>query len=295
MKFLLQQAALLLAMTLPAAAHEGVQITDPYVRILVGSGAVYFMMMNHSATDDQLLSAASPDARMVHLMTSGANADGVMAMSTTDSGFAVAAEESRTLAGAGDHVMLMGVTRKVKTGDTVTVVLTFRNAGEVTLTVPVDNQRTTPPGGGPTAFDAQATVSHAAQMAADPAAHAAAMAADPAAHLAQMAAAAALQAALGATDAPLTVDAFVVQGDSAVASWTQGDAAGRALLARHGDHWQVTLLAGADLRLAAFLAAQGVPDAAALSQMFIQAEDKLGSAAIDRYSRFQGVLVPTPD
>ena len=310
MNSLLKQAALLLAMTLPAAAHDGVQITDPYARILVGSGAVYFMMMNHAATDDVLVAASSPDAQMVHLMNSSADANGVMKMADVQGGFPVAADGSRTLAGGGDHVMLMGVTRKVGTGDTVTVVLTFEHAGAVTLTVPVDNKRRTPPGAGPTAFDAQATASHDAHAAADPAAHAAHAAADPAAHAADPAAHAAhmgamsvpvgpdaemivatLKAMFDTPDAPLTVDPVVVQGDSAVASWAQGDQGGRALLARQGDQWRIVLRGGPDLRSAAFLATHGVSDAETLSALFNLTEDKLGSDAVSRYSSFEGVMM----
>ena len=157
MKSLLKRAALLLALATPAYAHDGVHIVDPYARVLVGSGAVYFMMSNHSAVDDVLLSASSPDAAMVGLMNSSANAEGVMSMADAVGGFPVAAEESRTLAGGGDHVMLMGVTRKVATGDVITVTLVFEHAGSVTLTVPVDNKRTTPPGMGPTDHDGVAT------------------------------------------------------------------------------------------------------------------------------------------
>ena len=154
---LLKQAALVLAMTLPAAAEEGVRISDPYARVMVGNGSVYFMMTNQTAAGDVLLAASSPDAAMVHLMNSSADANGVMRMELIDGGFAVAALGSRILAGGGEHVMLMGMTRKIAVGDTVTLVLQFQRAGEVTLRVPVDNKRTTAPGAGPTAFDASAT------------------------------------------------------------------------------------------------------------------------------------------
>ena len=51
---LLKQAALVLAMTLPAAAHDGVHISDPYARVMVGNGSVYFMLNNHADADDVL-------------------------------------------------------------------------------------------------------------------------------------------------------------------------------------------------------------------------------------------------
>jgi copper(I)-binding protein len=309
---LLKQAALVLAMTLPAAAHDGVHISDPYARVMVGNGSVYFMLNNHADADDVLLSASSPDAQMVHLMNSSADAAGVMQMDMVD-GFAIEAEGSRILAGGGDHVMLMGVTRKFAPGDTVTLVLQFERAGEVTLQVPVDNKRTTPPGPGPTAFDAQATASHEAHAAAEPmehAAHAAAAPEDHAAHGAEGHVAhtgamsvpvgpdaemivATMKALFDKPDQPLTVDPVVVSGDHAIASWAQGDAAGRALLERRDGQWQIVLCGGPDLRSPAFLALHGVTGAEDLSAMFNLAEDKLGTEAVSRYSSFEGIMMVT--
>lgn len=146
----------LLAMTLPALAHDGVHILDPYARIINGAGAVYFQIYNMAETPDMLISASSPDAGMVHLMNSAADAKGVMKMREVP-GFAVEAGATRTLSGGGDHVMLMGVPRKYTNGQTVTLTLTFQHSGEVTLTVPVNNARTAPPTPGPTGFDAQSS------------------------------------------------------------------------------------------------------------------------------------------
>ena len=139
----------------PALAHDGVHIIDPYARVIGPSGAVYFRIGNDEAVEDTLLSAVSPDAGMVMLMTSSAGSDGVMKMASVPDGFGVPANGERVLASGGDHVMLMSLTRSLKAGDTVALVLTFAKAGEVQLSLPVDNARKTPPGMGPTAFDAQ--------------------------------------------------------------------------------------------------------------------------------------------
>lgn len=139
----------------PALAHDGVHIIDPYARVIGPSGAVYFRIENEDAVEDTLISAFSPDAGMVMLMTSGAGSDGVMKMADVPDGFGVPANGERVLASGGDHVMLMSLTRSLKAGDTVALVLTFAKAGEVHLCLPVDNARKTPPGVGPTAFDAQ--------------------------------------------------------------------------------------------------------------------------------------------
>lgn len=148
-------AAVAALLAFPALAHDGVHIIDPYARVIGPSGAVYFRIGNDGAVEDRLISAASPDAGMVMLMTSKAGSDGVMKMANVPDGFGVPANGERVLASAGDHVMLMSLTRSVKAGDMVALVLTFEKAGKVQVVLPVDNDRKTPPGAGPTAFDAQ--------------------------------------------------------------------------------------------------------------------------------------------
>ena len=85
----------------PALAHDGVHIIDPYARVIGPSGAVYFRIGNDEAVDDTLVSATSPDAGMVMLMTSGAGSDGVMKMASVPDGFSVPANDERAFTGAG--------------------------------------------------------------------------------------------------------------------------------------------------------------------------------------------------
>lgn len=140
---------------LPAAAHNGVHIIDPFARVIGPSGAAYFRIVNHSATEDTLISATSPDAGMVMLMNDHQDANGVMKMEEMPDGMTTGGEDEHMLGSAGDHVMLMDLTRKIKDGDKITLVLTFKIAGQVTVTVPVDNKRTADPGAGPTQYDAE--------------------------------------------------------------------------------------------------------------------------------------------
>ena len=145
-------AAFVLATPMLAATNH---ITDPYARIIAGAGAVYFAIDNRSDQDDRLIAATS-EIGMAMLMTSGEDADGLMHMTLVPEGFAVPAGTRRVLAPAGDHVMLSSVSGTFKKGDTITVVLTFQTAGQITVTAPVDITRRTPPGPGPTRFDAVA-------------------------------------------------------------------------------------------------------------------------------------------
>lgn len=150
LKRLALPAALLFA--LPAFAHDGVHVADPYARFVQGNGVVYFRIDNHTDQPDRLISAES-DIGMVMLMTNETDANGMMKMLDMPEGFPVEANGSRTLQPAGDHVMLMGLKAEPEQGQTFTLTLTFEKAGKVTLTVPVDNTRRTPPGIEPTPYD----------------------------------------------------------------------------------------------------------------------------------------------
>jgi copper(I)-binding protein len=133
--------AALVLFALPANAHDGVHVEDPYARATAQSGAVYMTIVNHSAEPDRLLSVRTDAAARAELHTHAETTDGVMQMLHVPEGFAIAGHETHALARGGDHVMLMGLTRPLNTGDTITLILTFEREGEVTLDVPVDNDR----------------------------------------------------------------------------------------------------------------------------------------------------------
>lgn len=139
---LLAAAATLIA--LPAFAHDGVHIENPYARTMGGigaSGAVFFEITNHADVDERLLDAKSDVAQKVELHTHKDDGNGVMQMLHVPEGFAIPALGSHALQRGGDHVMLMGLTQELKDGDMVTVTLVFEHAGEVVIEAPVDNAR----------------------------------------------------------------------------------------------------------------------------------------------------------
>lgn len=137
-------AAAAVFFAVPAFAHNGVHINDPYARTMGGigaSGAIFLEIENHADVDDRLMSAASDVADKVELHTHKEGADGVMQMMAVPEGFPVTALQAHSLQRGGDHIMLMGLTRELKDGDMITVTLTFEHAGEVVVEVPVDNAR----------------------------------------------------------------------------------------------------------------------------------------------------------
>ena len=137
-------AAAVLLFAVPAFAHDGVMINDAYARTNGASGAtgaIFMEIQNHSDTPDQLIAVASDIAEKVELHTHVESADGVMQMADVTGGFPVDALGSRILTGGGDHVMLMGLTRKLADGDSFDLVLDFADGGALTVPVVVDNNR----------------------------------------------------------------------------------------------------------------------------------------------------------
>jgi hypothetical protein len=93
-------------------------------------------------------------------------------------------------------------------------------------------------------------------------------------------------------EAPLTLDAVVVEADYAIADWMQGQAGGRALLRRKGDGWQLILCAGDEIRTSPALMRIGLParHAEALAQKLAEAERSVPPERLAMISAFNGIV-----
>lgn len=135
------------ALTFAGAAYADgtmIMVHDQYARVsakMSSSGAAFMEIMNKGAEDDQLIEARSDIAKRVELHTHMETGDGVMKMVHVEDGFTIPAEGHHMLQRGGDHVMFMGLNQELKHGDTVPVTLVFKNAGEVTIEIPVDLER----------------------------------------------------------------------------------------------------------------------------------------------------------
>jgi copper(I)-binding protein len=135
-------AALLFAPTFATAGD--ILISDPYARSShegAKSGAAFMAITNSSQTDDRLVAASSGIAKMVELHTHVDQGNGVMKMVEIEGGIAIAPGATHMMERGGDHVMFMGLTEPFVQGEEIIVTLTFENAGEVVVTIPVDNER----------------------------------------------------------------------------------------------------------------------------------------------------------
>ena len=129
---------------LPALAGDTIVIEEAYARAaspMAKAGAAFMLIMNPTDTEDRLIAAATDAAARVELHTHIEDADGVMRMIEVEDGFAVPAGGMTELKRGGLHVMMMGLTRSLEHGDSIDLTLTFEQAGDMTITVPIDNER----------------------------------------------------------------------------------------------------------------------------------------------------------
>lgn len=140
----MRNAALAVLLTLPTLGLAEIVIDDPYARVSrpnAPTGAAFMVIHNTGETEDRLIAASSDVAKRVELHTHIDQGDGVMKMTELEDGITIAAGESHVMARGGDHVMFMGLTEPFEQGTTIDVTLRFEQAGDIVITIPVDNDR----------------------------------------------------------------------------------------------------------------------------------------------------------
>lgn len=129
----------------PVSAAE-IMVMDAYARVGrpgAPTGAVFMMLRNMGTEEDRLIGASSTAARAAQIHSTEVK-DDIVRMRHIEDGVPLGAGAVHEFARGGDHVMLMGLTEKLKDGDTVPLTLIFQKAGEVTVEVTVDNKRGQP-------------------------------------------------------------------------------------------------------------------------------------------------------
>ena len=97
------------------------------------NGAGYLIITNRGRLADTLIAVASPAAAKGSIHQSAMAANGVMTMRQLPS-LAIAPGATIKFAPGGYHLMLEGLRRPLKVGETIPAVLTFAKAGRVRVT-----------------------------------------------------------------------------------------------------------------------------------------------------------------
>jgi hypothetical protein len=127
----------MLVVSTAAAADAGPTISQAWARATapgVDVGAVY-MTIDGGAKDDELVSASTTRASMVHLHT--VEESGGVAKMRAVEGVPVPAGKRVMLAPKGIHIMLMGLAQPLVAGESFALTLKFAKAGEKTVSVAV--------------------------------------------------------------------------------------------------------------------------------------------------------------
>lgn len=115
------------------------RISDPYVRAMIPGAPVgggYMTITNTGSTDDRLVAASSPRARMVQIHEMTMDKD-VMVMRELADGLPIPAGKTVELKPGGYHVMFMKVGEGFREGQAVKATLNFEKAGPVDIEFPV--------------------------------------------------------------------------------------------------------------------------------------------------------------
>ncbi len=143
-KSLTLAAVAAISLAAPALADSPIMIKDAYARVAskaAKTGAAFLEIHNMGDTADRLVDVRTGIAAKNELHTHKDMGNGVMKMMHVEEGFEIPAGGMHVLARGGDHLMFMGLNTQLSHGDEVEAVLVFEQAGEVTVTIPVDLER----------------------------------------------------------------------------------------------------------------------------------------------------------
>lgn len=139
-KFLmLALMGMLLLSACGASGGEVIEAHDPWARpAMTGeNSAVYLLLHNHTANDDELVGASSDVATSVELHESKMVEGSDMMEMTPVASVPLPADGEVEFKPGGLHIMLAGLNRDLKVGDQFDITLTFKSGLILKVTVPV--------------------------------------------------------------------------------------------------------------------------------------------------------------
>lgn len=274
MHYFSSTAAALLAATLSVSAlAQNVAVHNPWARATVqGQKATGAFMTLTAPQGARLLSARSPVAGVVEVHEMKMQGD-VMQMRALPNGLELPAGKAVALAPGGYHIMLMDLKVALRKDTTIPLTLVFQDAKgmqtRTELKVPVSTMAPAAPG-----HDAGAlhSASDAQQIAA------------------------VMKKQFDRPGAPLAVAPITVQGNYAVAGWTQEGKGGRALLQKNAHGWFIAVCAGDGLKDAKVLqtTGMGAGPATELAAAVQAAEAGLSKEQRALFASFEGMVTIGP-
>lgn len=118
----------------PKSQNSGIQIQKAWARPAVkyANSALYFVIVNNSTKTDTLLDAESKIAEEIEVHESFKKDNDKMGMRPAGK-LAINPKSEFEFKPGGFHVMLLGVTKDLKIGDKIEVLLLFKNKGKIKI------------------------------------------------------------------------------------------------------------------------------------------------------------------
>lgn len=120
------------------AAEVDLSLSSAWVRPTLGAGrttAAYVSITNNGTAADRLVAAEVLHAGSVEIHTAGM-VDGIMRMRRLE-GLDIAPGATVQLAPGGFHIMVIGLSEPIKSGEEIPLTLIFEEAGSLTITATV--------------------------------------------------------------------------------------------------------------------------------------------------------------
>jgi copper(I)-binding protein len=138
MKKITYLAIAILIMSACAPTSSTLSVADAWARSMPQgqNSAAYLVIENGTASADTLLSVSTEIAETAEVHLSMLDTNGVMSMQMQEA-VSIPARETVEFKPGGLHVMLINLKQDLKTGDTFTLTLNFKEAGTIVIEVPV--------------------------------------------------------------------------------------------------------------------------------------------------------------
>ena len=132
-------ALLIAATSFAFAQNASIQVEQPWSRATptgASTGAIYLTITNNSHDTDRLIGGSSDVAGKLQIHEMKV-VNGTMEMREVSGGLPVPAGGSVVLKPGSYHIMLIGLNKPLKAGETIPLTLDFEKAGKVSITVPI--------------------------------------------------------------------------------------------------------------------------------------------------------------
>ena len=117
----------------PVATLKTISFSDAWVRSSPkGDNSAAYVVITNAGAADTLISVSAAVSPMIELHTV-TNDNGMMNMHPAEGGVPIPANATQTLKSGSFHIMIMGLTNELTTGQIVPFTLTFQHAGSVVV------------------------------------------------------------------------------------------------------------------------------------------------------------------